>query len=594
MLVLTDPFRIKTTAAQVTVPYHLPVGVQLVVVYMTLRDFQKLRNDSQRAFSLQNSSVQNGGILPFQLKRKTKARDKSILFSNIPEEEPVNGFNETVEPPQPGKRNGVTRPRPTHLPLRMKNETAREVPESGFSSINFDETDSFPQFIGKTSVCSTPLLENKILHGNLLSICANQVIRDEQKAVREMDAEEKDQKKPKNGSLNLIKNGVEEKFTGLSFDNFRGNKLKTTLNRCTSVRPIQQLFTSNNELSRPNGRPKYQTITDPSYPVFNEDGMPISKYMFDQCGIEVGVDIAQDVESLKIDGFPSVDDEEVVAEERNGKIPGAVQAMPAESEEIKSNGGAINEIVFRNKPMGGATEEKRKSLSLPIQPINLDSSDSQGKQSASDVGTGSAEDEDTEEPFPDKPVKRKRADFPVTPLMSKIIAQLPFDSAWSSGFSSCTLTPSMTPIDSSKAFLRRRSSISKVDEVNEEDDEAEWSGAAANDLQRVELFVCGQHNMTMLIAMEENSGQREELVQSLWETCISRLPKIESNLQQTLNVSVDGVVDKNDMNYSFMCFDPHWDVIQQGGHWAAVELQAVEDIHADFKENGSFTETLVR
>lgn len=605
--VLTDPYRIKTTAAQLSVPYHVPVGVQLVSVYMSRRDFQRLRNDSQCAFSLQNSSVQNGGVLPFQFKRKPR-RDKSSLFSNIPEEEP---HTEEGADQMSRRSNGAAmRPRPTHLPLRMKNDTTREVPDSG-TSITFDETDSYPQFYG-TTVLSTPLLENKVLPGNL-SLFGNQAPRnqaavaelkeeaeeetEEQQSQQVPPSEEKEGKEKKKKAL--------EKFSELTFENIRGNTLKA-LNRSPSLRPIVNLFARDAAelllLSRqPNGKPKFQTITDPSYPVFNDEGQPISQFMFDQCGIELGVDIAQDVESLKIEGFPTegeietVDDgdEPVVVESEKPKENGDVVNLNEVEGTAKANGSihevtSIDDIVFRKKPNGAATtataaekEEKRKSLTLPIQAINLDPLAGAMKSPLRE------EDDELGDTFAEKPVKRVRPDFPVTPLMSKIIAQLPFDSTWSSGFSSSTLTPVMTPIDCNKAFMRRRSSITKVNEEVEEEE-------TVTDLQKIELFVCGQHNMTMLIAMEENSGQGEELVQTLWETCISRLPKIESNLQQTLNVSVDGVVDKNDMNYSFMCFDPSWDVIQQGGHWTTAELQVVEDVHADFKENGSFTETLVR
>lgn len=562
LLVLTDPHRIKTTAAQVNVPYHVPVGVQLVTIYISLRDYQRLRNDSQRAFGLQNGSVQNGGQLPFHIKPKAKAKPKSLMFSNIPEEEAVNGFSETLP-------NGVSKPkpRPNFLPLHAKNGTTRDS-DTGFNSFNLDETDSFPQFIFKTTVSSTPLMENKILPGSLLPICANPVILEEVPPIEEQNNN--------TSEVELPKNEIRER----TFENFRGNSLKTALIRSTSVRAIQNIFTTKNEVGRMNGggKPKYQTITDPSYPVFNDDGLPISKYMFDQCGIEMGVDIAQDVESLKIEGFPTESEiREEPEEKSNGQAESNTDGLTNGDHSVDAD--PINEIVFRNKPKDPATEDKRKSLSLPIKAINLDT-----LPKTSDLSnTGSAEEDSLSDL---KPVKWQRADFAETPIRSKIIAQLPFGASWSSA-----MTPVMTPIDCNKALVRRRSSITKVEEEREEDGAEELE---ANELQKVELFVCGQQNMAMLVAIEDNSGQREDLVKSLWETSISRLPKIESNLQQTLNVNVDGVVDKNDMNYSFMCFDPNWDVTHQGGHWSTLEMQAVEDIHADFKENGSFTETLVR
>ena len=109
-------------------------------------------------------------------------RDKSLIFTNIPEEGTTNSGvgNDAVVAVEQKQQQQLLRPkslmiRPTHLPLRYKNTmSSKELPESGIASINFDETDSYPEFIGRTSVCSTPMTEIKVLQvGNIMSICAN-------------------------------------------------------------------------------------------------------------------------------------------------------------------------------------------------------------------------------------------------------------------------------------------------------------------------------------------------------------------------------------------------------------------------------------
>lgn len=525
-----------------------------------------MKNDASRAQNLVNAIGQSSGILPFQVKRKIK-RDKSLFFSNIPEEEAVNPTNVVVE----NGANGVlgkppSKPRPNHLPLKMKIETTRDVPESGFNSINFDESDSFPQFIGKTSICSTPLLENKVLHGNFLSICVNQ-------NGAQANGVAKEEKAEKNNKYDV------QELPGSNFNNnIRENKFKS-FPRSLSVRPLtnfSEMF-SKTEEEIVEIKARYQTITDPNFPVFNNDGLPISKYFFDECSnVEVGIDIAQELEDLSIDGFGYEDElqdktEPVAEEVKSSPVKISNGSVKTEHTTIPETNGI--EVKLRNLSKEN-NDIKRRSLTLPVKSLNLDP-DSKLQENYPEPTNG--------EQF----TKRIRPDFPVTPLMSKIMSQLPMD-GWSSGFSSCAMTPVMTPIDVAKSFARRKSSISKIEEDSEKTVEDEKYG------QKVDLIICGHQNMTMLMMLEEGSCQKQEFVQSIWEACISRLPKIEANLQQTLNVNVDGVVDKNDVNYSFICMDPHYDIVHRGGPWTMDELQILEDLYSDFNGNPSFTEAIVR
>lgn len=176
LLVLTDPLHIRTTAEQITnqsIDFHVPNGVLMLVVYIESTQYNILKADAQRAQNLHNTQP----VLNFHtnVKRKMK-RDKSLIFTHIPEEEGVMlNSSSNLEMEKSMHSNRPKSIRPTHLPLRYKNTmSSKELPESGIASINFDETDSYPEFIGRTSVCSTPMTENKVLQvGNVMSICAN-------------------------------------------------------------------------------------------------------------------------------------------------------------------------------------------------------------------------------------------------------------------------------------------------------------------------------------------------------------------------------------------------------------------------------------
>lgn len=169
-LVLTDPLRIKTSGEVIShTGFHVPIGVNLMVVYVTEDEYQMLVENSRK---LQNFlENQNQHLLPLKwsssggvssagsaLKQRKIKRDKSLIFSNIPEES-----NED-HPPKTSKTN---QKRPTNLSLRLGNNDKK--PEVSVvkteDKILFDETDSYPEYIGRTSVCNTPMTENKVFVG---------------------------------------------------------------------------------------------------------------------------------------------------------------------------------------------------------------------------------------------------------------------------------------------------------------------------------------------------------------------------------------------------------------------------------------------
>lgn len=161
-LVLSDPYRIKCPAENAEVDFDLPLGVQLLQVYITNREFCSLLETSTRSRNifqyLCNKSIRKATSMS-NMKTiqdpiiSTMKRDQSLLFTAVPEEDSVETFV-----PATSKK-----PRPKFLNLK---------------SISIDEpkpviksTVTTP-FCGQTSICSTPMTELKrFVHQNPMSIC---------------------------------------------------------------------------------------------------------------------------------------------------------------------------------------------------------------------------------------------------------------------------------------------------------------------------------------------------------------------------------------------------------------------------------------
>lgn len=485
-LVLTDPYRIKSTAETITGDFHIPVGVQLLVVYVPIRDYRRLSADAQRAQTVSSQTI--NPIVPFQFKKKIK-RDKSIIFTNIPEE---SVMSENGAPPP---LTVATKPRPNHLPLRFKTVSSKDIPESGFNSINFDESDSFPQFIGKTSVCSTPMTENKVLHENIMSICVNSDADSEAAVLTKGNG------KKRNDSKHDLNKEFSNFFTNpLKFELRRNSltDLQDSLKKFSqriAMRPfgfgigvskMQKLSsdTANDDIEIDDfARKIYRTITDPTYPVFNSDGAPISKCLFqeflqhqyDEMTRNAANQTAEILTAdMLIEGF---DTEMKMSPIHQRKIdrPALLDGLAAAMTPTQMDG------------------TKRKSLSLPLKSLSED-------DVAKETIVGG---------LFELPVQRKKlAGIQLTPLMSKL-SVLAMTDERSSGFSSWDTTPGVelpTPSEGGKQLFRRRSST-KFEDVPDLD--------GPDGMQKVELFVCGQQNMTMFLLMDENCGQKQELVQSM-------------------------------------------------------------------------------
>lgn len=451
------------------------------MVFIPIKEYRKLNLAAQRAQSITNQNASS--VVPFQFKKKIK-RDKSIIFTNIPEE----GVAEVENIDEIKKPTKMVSQRPNHLPLRFKNITSRDIPESGFSSINFDETDSFPQFIGKTSVSSTPMTENKILHGTIMPICANLDLV-EVTENKKSDLLEKFNKIQLNKTVNSFMNNpfrIEKRRNSLTD---LQDSLKK-ISRRLSIRPfgigLAKLNKSEtnavemDDIEIDDVESKiYRTITDPTYPVFNSNGAPISKYLFQEFLERQDSlnDKANEINEsiLTIEGFDGVMKDSPVRHPTEPSDVGPVQ----ESTPLKPNKIALN---------------------LPLKSLSFDSNT---LNESAVANTNIFE----------LPAQRKKlSGIQLTPLMTKL-SILAMNDERSSGFSSWDTTPGCvelaTPSDGSKMF-RRRSSV-KCEDVVDINDEKNLNSQR----QRVEMFICGQQNMTLVLLLEENSCQKRELVQGM-------------------------------------------------------------------------------
>lgn len=580
------------------------MGCQLITIFITQSEYNELLINADRIQTMSvnqdNSNINNGnngktnGInaYPIPFKKKIMKRDKSIVFTNIPEEcnesgpstsnnkTNVNNLKNNENNALPFTPQPVT-VRPNHLPLRFKNITSRDIPESGFSSsITFDEHDSFPQFIGRTSVCSTPMTENKVLHGNILPICANLFNENSimPKANNSQQETGQNESPPESNvvfnkqsstvqiqkpikSINTVPTAIDEIIPKSNkFDEIPNHFLHSMaypltrqvrrnslidisetfrkFSRHLSMRPISVGFSNfmhecdyvadgriyfndncTNDTNQFNNsdydadtiddvvdKKRYRTITDPTYPVFNSFGQPISRFLFEEI---LSVDKQDDfisknsINYFEMKQFASHD-----SELESNDLKNTIDTTDSTN---------IEETVsakFEKPPLPISDNNiKRKSLSLPLKSLTNNNTKNESRAMPID----STNETNIKNIFDKAEDRRKLSGIQLTPLITKL-SILAMSEERSSGFSSWDTTPGIelaTPLDGAKLF-RRRSSIKAEDaESIQSFDENRSKASDNNDLVKVELFICGQNNMTMLLIIREDFGQKQENIQAM-------------------------------------------------------------------------------
>lgn len=586
----------------------MPVGCQLISIYIPQCEYDELVQNSERIQAMcVNPDTVNGNTVngttttvgngvnaypPIQFKKKIMKRDKSIVFTNIPEEHPehLDGIATTSNENKVNvdKSNGELRNnehplnftpqpvtvRPNHLPLRFKNITSKDIPESGFSSsITFDEQDSFPQFIGRTSVCSTPMTENKVLHGNILPICGNPFNEKNSAAKNNNNNSSKSTDIELQPMINnQVQSPIESKTSNCSQDSDRkengkffdlsdrfinnsianGNSFSQQVRRNSliditeafrkfskhlSLRPISTGFANfmheceyiadgkaytyqismqddsvidcdADEIDDVVSNNRYRTIADPTHPVFNSLGKPISRCLYDEI-INQQIEYEINAKNLNKSVFVAFDEQpqtiynDLKSADNDTKVEEAIKSL-------------------EKPPLPTNNNINRKSLSLPLKSLtNGDSKNSSNVNSVA-VPTDTA---NTKNIFDKPEERRKLTGIQLTPLITKL-SILAMSEERSNSFSSWDTTPGIelaTPLDSVKMF-RRRSSV-KADETDHVQNATLNKTASEcsddGELRKVELFICGQNNMTLLLVMSENHSQKQEHIQAMVNQCCS-------------------------------------------------------------------------
>lgn len=577
---LSDLYRLKSSE-YIVANYHIPIGVTLINAYIPACDYAELVQSSTQSYNLFiNTTVKDS--IPFQMRKKSFSkeshsmmkRDKSLIFTNIPEEDMDDGVG-TVKTVNQRKS---TFNRPTHLPLLFKNPTNLDAMESGFNSINFDETDSFPNFIGKTSVCSTPMTENKVLpHGNVLSICAvSKDIDVMEKSSPILDQEPEKLLDQADSNSKQVNDKQNEEFINC-FTNFISNPHNTSHVRASlsNLNIFDSATENNGHCDEPegsgNGRniPKRKrfrnnalskTIADPTYPIFNTNGCVVSYSLFK--------------EFLEL----HYNDLKRCANTTPFKGSTYCSAVKSELPTLHTNKKINNELNLITQ-LNNTNKKSRCDLNLPLKALNIEKSTDTSQ---------------TCNIF-DSPGRRKKlSGLQLTPLMSKLTL-LAMNDQQSSGFSSWDTTPGcsfnnpMTPLE----YLPKRRKSKTLSSVNLSIEAEEINENEPAKPVKVELFICVQQNMTLVLIMQEKSSEKEDMIHSLFETCISKLTRIENSLLQVMSINVEGC-DMADGGYSFICLDSKWDVNNRCGPWSPRDLLTLNSLHNDFYYNRKIIDLILR
>lgn len=537
ILTATDPVRIKTSAEiEKNVDFHIPTGSQIIKVYMKTSEYNQLQRHLKKVSDSTSLSLQNSQPLPFSIKKKPKEaglmlkRDKSLIFSNIPEEEAL------LEIPSPEKSKNISRP--NHLPLKFKTVQSKELPESGIASIiSFDESDSFADFIGRTSVCATPMTENKILNipGPMPSIFASAQASE---VTLVEPAGEPDGVKPVKQLEQIFIN-----FANNPFKNVYWKKSWDNLSKITDLDEVEEIET----------KQVYNTISDPIFPIFSQKKQPLSKSLFD------------DFQNLFItnENFFKPPNE---VEKKLEKLP---EPKKFEPDPVIMRKHSEN----KNSPSKVLRNQKKKMMRLPIKSFSLETDSGKASSSASVASNNT-----TIFDSPATKTKKYTGGLQLTPLMSKLtLLAMSENENFTSGFSSFELpTPSYydTPVDNTNRTIFNR--LSKVEEEKHEDE-----AVVSDEMKRVDLFVCGQQNMTLMVIAEEDLMKSDQqIVQSMFEICVNRLSRLEQKLNEIINVTVD----LKTSDYAFVNLDKKWDVLKRGGAWQQNDLQTLHLMHENFAD----------
>ncbi|XP_076627150.1 Hermansky-Pudlak syndrome 4 protein isoform X4 [Colletes latitarsis] len=586
-IVITDPYRIKAPAERISTEFHLPIGVQLLRVYIEQKQCAKLVQEAnnERYYSSYLDSVTRKMLQRKSISKNSKElplsgmkRDTSRIFT-VPEEGELDS----------SQYNDNSHYVPS-VPLTAYSSPVKRKQES--------KTDR-PKCINPLtpSVCSTPLKDiNRVLHGNAMLICntsedGNIETEEEKKEVKANVDDIPDVVKEalRCKRLNKLRNVTSKKklvkrreFSKRSLSmhdlesstNFYSNRISVR----TYGLGLPQVNINTSPESSPQKKPvckkQFHTITDPCYPVFRCDGLPVSKSLYEQY-------ISSHYEELTDDSSNTINRNDFLASLTNNcNTKNVTNNCDTTSKDNFEKFNNSRDIKLDNKTK---QETYRRSMSLPLKPLNVTDNDDRRK-STSECGNTY-----------DFLQKKKLDGLQLTPLMSKL--SLLADER-TSGFCSRETTPNefrdLSGFSTTNQIIKQ-----KLEAVNKEvgsdgKDELEeyWITTYKDEvcLEKTELFLCGHQNMVLVLLMENGTANNPDLIHTLWQTCVSTLGKLETRLQQCLEPLPS---NENKELYSILSIDPQWDTINRSGLWGVTELDIVSCLHDRFTHASNLTDIIV-
>nr|CAD7577338.1 unnamed protein product [Timema californicum] len=594
---------VRSPAESISTPFHTPVGVQLLTVYLDEKEFSKLSQDALKA-RLAIESIAS--------KRFThrKLANALVVLSLTAED----GEIEVQFSVLPGKFAQT----PKEVLSSMKRDTSRiftvveekegesEHPDEEPPHVSENHTEASADR-GDKHLTSSDVETNlgKVLHAKVVSICCGADEAGSENAkkpntlttdfinvgMKKKKAEHLD-KSGKNKSLLINR---ENDIRSLSLNDLQPSS-KLTTNRVPmkyyslGLPKLQQAMCSEdydqspvNKL--PPGKHFYNTITDPLFPIFRCDGLPVSHALFDEY-------LERHYKLLDMETTPETSSSDVTfigdaisIKKHNPKLEDD-HSNPAPESQNKCTGNTKTVTLSdtaSEKPVISAVKSQevyRRSLSLPLKNMTSEYNVvEEGRKRCYTVGEL------------ESPLMRNGplGSLQLTPLMSKL--SILSREEQTGGFRSRDTTPSEG---------RRSSFPAVVDDYRHERRERKVRVAKKKEgsskiedfsPKKVVLYVFGQQDMTLLLLLEESSAQEPELIHNLWEVSVNSLTKLEVHLHQCLDHFPQG---EGPEPYSFLCLDPCWDMLQRGGTWDNTELQVVSCLHNDFQHNAGLTEIVVR
>ncbi|CAH1638405.1 unnamed protein product [Spodoptera littoralis] len=592
-LTVVDPYRIKSPAETLDTETPLPLGAQLLVVYVGKKLYDNLKKQVDKIQEFH----QNGEEMIAKFKKNQEVerekqrefpqsgmkRDKSLLFTAVPEED-----HTMISPPSREERNPDEERKPPSMPdvVPFTNKPRQRPTKLSLSfktqkSLDEDIQENDKVFTGQTSVCSTPMVEYKRLHGNMLSIC--QIPESQQDNINtelepdvlkniencnkiNLENEKRDNKIVLD--INCIADhyiNKPEPIRKLASVTDLQETIKKLSNRATSKFKLKRSKVSlNDDTPSPEHTPKNpgtMTINDPLFPVFRNDGVAISESLFNQY-------LEQHYSKMKQDSTENMFT-------FNMKLCEQEKFEDFDSELNRSPQRTPKKIAKDSTKTLPTDQSRRKSLSLPLKSLN-ESTDSQ-------IGS---ESEATS-------FKKKLTGVQLTPLMEKL-SHLAFSDK-SSGYSSRVMTPLelrefLTPAAERQISFTDRPKTQQQDSESDDDSDSDLELLPEYSKHAVKcaLFVSGLHNMALLALLDTDAANNVETINTLWETSLNALGPIEQKCIEPLAAVGDAT------DYSYLTLDPDWGTVRKGGPWAALDIATMGLIHNEFAEDPEMSEFILR